>query len=63
MRLINGHEQWYLLPGKSGQVSGCIVINEPPPVGTAIWWGGLIHQSVDVPNNNIDSITVNVGVP
>ena len=62
-RLINGQEQWYLLPGKSGQVSGCIVINEAPPVGTAVWWGGLIHQSVDVPNNNIDRITVQVGVP
>ena len=33
-RMVKGHEQWYLLPGKSGKVSGCIVINEAPPVGT-----------------------------
>ncbi|MFN8486476.1 MAG: hypothetical protein U0350_02725 [Caldilineaceae bacterium] len=62
-RIIKGHEQWYLLPGKSGRVSGCIVINQVPPVGTAVWWGGLIHQSVDIPNNEIDRITVQVGVP
>ncbi len=62
-RMVKGHDQWYLMPGKSGQVAGCIVINEVPPVGTAIWWGGLIHQSVDIPNNDIDRITVQVGVP
>lgn len=62
-RMIKGHEQWYLMPGKSGQVSGCILIDEVPPVGTAVWWGGLIHQSVDIPNNDIDRITVEVGVP
>ncbi len=62
-RMVKGHEQWYLMPGKSGQVAGCIVINEVPPVSTAVWWGGLIHQSVDIPNNDIDRITVDVGVP
>lgn len=63
MRVIDGDEQWYLMPGKSGQVSGCIIIDEEPPVGTTYWWGGLIHQSVDVANNDIDRITVQVGVP
>ena len=63
MRLVDGDEQWYLLPGASGQVSGCVVIDEEPPVGTTFWWGGLIHQSVNVPNNNIDRISVQVGVP
>ncbi len=58
-----GHEQWYLLPGKSGEVEGCIVMDQAPPLGTQFWWGGLIHQSVSVPNNNIDRITVNVHVP
>ncbi len=62
-RIIDGKEQWYLMPGKSGQVSGCIVIDEKPPIGTTFWWGGLIHQSVEVANNNIDRITVQVGVP
>ena len=63
MRLIDGVEQWYLLPGKSGEVSGCVVINEVPPVGTNFWNGGLIHESVAVVNNNIDRITVQVGTP
>jgi len=62
-RVIDGQEQWYLLPGKSGEVSGCIVIDEEPPVGTNFWWGGLIHEFVGVPNNYVDRITVNVGVP
>ncbi len=63
MRIIDGREQYYLMPGERGVVNGCIVIDEEPPVGTTVWWGGLIHQSVGVANNNIDRITVNVGVP
>jgi hypothetical protein len=63
MRLIDGEEQWYLLPGKSGEVSGCILMDQVPPVGTRFWWGGLIHQDVEVANNNIDRISVQVGVP
>ena len=63
MRMIDGTEQYYLMPGKRGEVSGCIVIDEKPPVGTTVWWGGLIHQNVAVANNNIDRITVNVGAP
>jgi hypothetical protein len=58
-----GREQWYLLPGKSGEVSGCIVMNEAPPTGTNFWWGGLIHEFVGVVNNNIDRISVQVGEP
>jgi hypothetical protein len=44
-------------------VSGCIVLDERLPVGTRFWWGGLIHQGVAVVNNNIDRITVQLGVP
>ena len=61
--MIDGQEQWYLLPGKSGEVSGCILMDEEPPVGTNFWWAGLIHEYVGVPNNYVDRITVNVGVP
>ncbi|MBK8045806.1 MAG: hypothetical protein IPK16_00910 [Anaerolineales bacterium] len=63
MRVIDGQEQWYLMPGKSGEVSGCIVIDEKPPVGTNFWWGGLIHEFVNVANNYIDRISVPVGAP
>ncbi len=62
-RVIDGAEQWYLLPGKTGEVSGCILMDEAPPVGTLYWWGGLIHEFVGVANNYVDRITVQVGVP
>jgi hypothetical protein len=62
-RVIDGEEQWYLMPGTSGEVSGCIVLDEEPPVGTNFWWGGLIHEFVAVTNNYIDRISVSVGAP
>ncbi len=62
-RVIDGVEQWYLLPGKAGRVSGCIVMDERPPVGTNFWWGGLIHEFVGVANNYVDRISVDVGMP
>jgi len=62
-RVIDGDEQWYLLPEQRSEVHGCIQIDEEPPIGTNVWWGGLLHQQVGVPNNNIDRITVQVGVP
>ncbi len=63
MRVIDGVEQWYLLPGQRSQVSGCIELDQPPPVGTNFWWGGLIHEFVSVANNYVDRISVVVGAP
>lgn len=62
-RVIDGVEQWYLLPGKSGLVQGCIQFDQAPPLSSNIWWGGLIHESVAVVNNNVDRITVQVEAP
>ena len=62
-RVIDGIEQWYLLPGKRGLVYGCIEFDEAPPLEADLWWGALIHQDVAVVNNYIDRITVRVGVP
>ena len=62
-RVIDGQEQWYLLPEKNALVEGCIEFDEAPPLNTNIWWGGLIHESVAVVNNNIDRITVQVETP
>ena len=62
-RVIDGVEQWYLLPRKSGKVQGCIQFDQAPPLSTNIWWGGLIHESVAVVNNNVDRITVQVEAP
>jgi hypothetical protein len=63
LRIIDGEEQWYLMPGKAGETSGCIIFDEKPPLNVEIWWGGLIHQDVGVANNDIDRISVDVGVP
>lgn len=62
-RVIDGEDQWYLLPGQRSQVDGCIEFDEQPPTGTNFWWGGLIHEFVDVPNNYVDRISVVVGAP
>lgn len=62
-RVIDGVKQYYLLPGKRGQVSGCIEFDQKPPVGTTFWWGGLIHEFVEVANNSVDQISVVVGAP
>lgn len=62
-RIIDGQPQYYLLPGKRGQVHGCIEFDQKPPVGTNFWWGGLIHEFVQVANNDIDRISVVVGAP
>ena len=62
-RLIDGATQYYLLPGHRGQVSGCILFDRVPPVGTQFWWGGLLHEAVEVANDQVDRIQVLVGAP
>ena len=58
---IDGERAWYLMPGNSGRVSGCILFEGRPPGGNVLWWGGLIHEAYGHPNDFIDRITVNVG--
>ena len=58
-----GREQWYLDPNERGITGGCIIVDEEPLREGTIWWGALIHQSVEVVNNNVDRITIRVGVP
>ena len=58
---FEGEGAWYLMPGKSGRVSGCILFEGRPPGGNVLWWGGLIHEAYGFPNDFIDRITVNVG--
>ena len=62
-RMIDGQPQYYLLPGKRGQTGGCIEMDAVPPVGTQFWWGGLIHEFVEVANDSVDRISVDVGAP
>ena len=62
-RLIDGQEQWYLLPNHRSEVSGCIIFGREAvstvlPLTDTIWWGGLIHESVEIVNDSVDRITV-----
>ena len=58
---FEGQDGWYLMPGNSGRVDGCILFEGRPPGGNVLWWGGLIHEAYGHPNDFIDRITVNVG--
>ncbi len=62
-RVVDGIEQFYLMPGKRSQVNGCIQFDQAPPIATNFWWGGLIHEFVAVANNYVDRISVEVGQP
>ena len=62
-RVIDGQSQYYLMPGRRGMVYGCIQFDVAPPVGTDRWWGGLIHESVQIAANNVDTVSVLVGRP
>ncbi|HIC90086.1 MAG TPA: hypothetical protein EYP04_11890 [Anaerolineae bacterium] len=64
-RMIDGREQWYLLPGHRGLVTGCIHANVPLPRQNVMFWGGLIHEQVGInaENNYVDRVVVTVGVP
>jgi len=61
--VIDGQSQYYLMPGRRGMVYGCIQFDVAPPVGTDRWWGGLIHESVQIAANNVDTVSVLVGRP
>jgi len=64
-RIINGREQWYLLPGHRGTVFGSIELVKPPPREVIFAWGALIHEwvGISVENNNVDRVMIRVGVP
>lgn len=58
---FSGQTEWYLMPGALGEVSGCIRFNSRPPGGRNNWWGGLVHEAIGYPNNNVDRIIVTIG--
>jgi hypothetical protein len=64
-RVIDGRQQWYLMPGKRGMVYGAIELTQKPPREAIYAWGALIHEwvSIDEGNNYIDRVLVHVGVP
>lgn len=63
LRMIDGRPEYFLLPEHRGLVTGCIHFDTAPPTGTERWWGGLVHQGVQIEANNIDPINVQVIPP
>jgi hypothetical protein len=64
-RVIDGREQWYLLPGRRGLVYGAIELVKRPPREAIFAWGALIHEwvAINAENNYIDRVLIHVGVP
>ncbi len=64
-RVVNGREQWYLLPGKRGLVYGSIQLVDKPPRDAVYAWGALIHEWVGIKaeNNYVDRVLIHVSIP
>ena len=63
--IIDGHEQWFLDPGKRGTVTGSIELVGPFPREAIYAWGGLIHEyvGINVENNYVDRVLLHIGEP
>lgn len=61
VRLVDGREVFYLLPGRSVTVSGQIVVDEPPPRSGPRFWGGLVHEDVRIVNDRLNPTLIDIG--
>lgn len=64
-KMIDSKDFYYLPVGKRATVTGCIRINYVPPRNPLYFWGGLIHEDVEISqlNDRVDPHFVNVGAP
>ncbi len=60
-RDIDGQTELYLLPGQRVPVSGCIILDEPPPATQPQFWVGLFHEQVRIVNDFQYPTTISVG--
>ncbi len=64
-RVINGHTEYYLMPGKRAIVTGSIQLVDIPlgNKDTVYFWAGLIHEDVaiDAFNDHVDPTQINIG--
>ncbi len=64
-RVINGHTEYYLMPGKRAVVTGSIQLVDIPlgNKDTVYFWAGLIHEDVaiDAFNDHVDPTQINIG--
>ena len=64
-KTIDGKDYYYLPAGKRTVITGCIHITQVPPRNPLYFWGGLIHEDVEISqlNDRVDPHFVNVGAP
>jgi len=65
MRIIDGREEWYLLPGHRGLITGTITLNHKPPRNQIYFWAGLIHEEVGIAsqNNRVGPTLFHIDIP
>jgi hypothetical protein len=63
IRIVDGREWRYLLPGHRAVVTGSITIVDPPPRNPIYFWAGLIHEDVriDAFNDHVDPQQISIG--
>ena len=54
---------YYLQPGQRVTISGAIQILDKPPRNPFYLWAGLIHEGVEIVQNQVDPILITVDVP
>ncbi|NLE75379.1 MAG: hypothetical protein GX605_01335 [Chloroflexi bacterium] len=63
IRIVDGQDLRYLLPGQRAVVTGSITIVDVPPRNPLYFWGGLIHEDVSIEafNDHVDPQQISVG--
>jgi hypothetical protein len=54
---------YYLQPGQRVTITGAIQILDKPPRNPFYLWAGLIHEGVEIVQNQVDPILITVDVP
>ncbi len=64
-RIIDGREEWYLLPNHRGLITGTITLAHTPPRNHIYFWAGLIHEDVGIApqNNRVSPTEFTIGIP
>lgn len=63
-RVINGNEQYYLMPGQRAIVTGSIqILDVPADKDVVNFWAGLIHEDVQIEafNDHVDPTPITIG--
>jgi hypothetical protein len=63
-RIINGNEEYYLMPGQRAIVTGSIqILDNPTNKDRVNFWAGLIHEhvAIDVFNDHVDPQPIVIG--